>query len=677
MFFLNPLALIGLALLSLPVIIHLLARRRARVLDFPTLKFLRETPSFRLRPRRIRQPLLLALRVSALLLIVLALARPLVTLPAHSERTRLILLDASLSMRAPGRTRAAREEARSLINRLAVGERAAIIAFSSTAYVLAAATSDRERLLATVEAYEPQSGAADFGQGFAVAATLLERAPPSLVEIDLISDFQKSNLATLAAASSQLSARITTHAVGAPIERNAALSDEAIRKSESGLALSAAELISSTVGRSGARRSWMIDSSVAERPDISWRTEANGQMTGHVTTLTPDDFDKDDKRFFAFAPPREARALLIETDAETNLYLGAALEAAASRMSTAARPLLTRQRQLPSNAGELNSYALVALTLHGALGAGELRLLKEYAEGGGTVWLNLARDVDTAQLNALAATDDGRVLPFKSLTRLSGNPSFELIPADSAAPPLRSMTESAQRALRAVNVREGFAFDLRAGAHALMRWSNGEAAFVSARAGERGGLLHVLGTSTQSAASDLNRSPAFPSLVFSLLRAAEAAPEPLSYNLGEAVDLGLSPWADVSITGDAARLNKAHARDLSQRPLNVFSEAGIYRLETPQGVRFVALNVPGAESERALASAEEVQLLLKSAEPPASAGGKKWREAKEREGDAWRYFLAAAFLLLLAELFVRTRESGRHEAVEAINAQPQTTSNRE
>ena len=56
MLFLAPLTLIGLLLVALPVLIHLLARRRARKVDFPSLEFLRETPSFKLHPRRIRHP---------------------------------------------------------------------------------------------------------------------------------------------------------------------------------------------------------------------------------------------------------------------------------------------------------------------------------------------------------------------------------------------------------------------------------------------------------------------------------------------------------------------------------------------------------------------------------------------------------------------------------------------
>lgn len=667
MTFLSPLALIGLSLLALPVLIHLLARRRARRLDFPTLKYLRETQNFRLRPRRIRQPLLLALRLLALVLLVLGIARPLLTLRENSHPTRLILLDASLSMRAQGRAAAAREEARAIINKLGADERAAIISFSSDAVALTAITADRQELLAVVEKYEPQSGAADFSAGLGAANALLERvAPDAVVELDLISDFQQANLASLTNRSTSLPARVRTHAVGAAIGRNAFLLDEAVVKNESGLEISAAEIVSSVEGRSGARRAWVIAGGANELPDIGWHTEANGQLTGHIKALAPDDFDADDERFFALTPPRPARVLLIEADDESNLYVGAALEAAASSVDKTSS-LLIRQRQIPARAAELDAYALVALTLHGAMSADELRVLTDYAAAGGNVWLFLARDVDTAQLNALAATDDGRAIPFKSLTRLSSATPLNLVPADLIAPPLSGLTESALQALRAVNVREGYAFEARGGAETLMRWSNGPEAFVSTRTGD--GRFLVLGTSTESAASDVGRSPAFPALAYSILRSAAAPPERLSYDLGEAVELGLAPGSDVLITDNAAHQIKAQARSLMQQPLSIFRESGIYRLETEKGVRFVALNPPGAESERALATTVEAQRLFDGKGAVAPAGGNKWLESMEGSGNAWRYFLGAALLLLFGELFVRVRQREKQKAAATIDSQ--------
>ena len=70
---LAPALLAGLGLLIVPVLIHLTQRRRSEVTAFPSLMFLREIPFRATQRRRLRHPLLFALRCLALILIVLAL----------------------------------------------------------------------------------------------------------------------------------------------------------------------------------------------------------------------------------------------------------------------------------------------------------------------------------------------------------------------------------------------------------------------------------------------------------------------------------------------------------------------------------------------------------------------------------------------------------------------------
>ena len=102
--FLAPLFLVGLAALAIPVLIHLIQRERKRVVEFPSLMFLRKIPYQSVRRRRIRDWLLLAMRLAALALIVLAFARPffrrteLAAATQNGAREVVILLDISYSM---------------------------------------------------------------------------------------------------------------------------------------------------------------------------------------------------------------------------------------------------------------------------------------------------------------------------------------------------------------------------------------------------------------------------------------------------------------------------------------------------------------------------------------------------------------------------------------------------
>ncbi|HYY58625.1 MAG TPA: BatA domain-containing protein, partial [Pyrinomonadaceae bacterium] len=632
--FLAPLTLIGLALVSLPVLIHLLVRRRARRLDFPSLRFLRETPSFRLYPRHVRQPLLLALRIAALALIVMGLARPFISFNARGRHTRVILIDASLSMKARGRAEAAREQARAILNKLGPGESAAILAFSSEAFVLAEATNDRKRLADALGSYEPSGGATDYGLGIAAAAALLLESAPGTAEIDLISDFQESELAAqvseLTGATASTAARIVPYAVGAAPERNAFLSDATLsRNAQGGIELSATEIISEADGQSGARRAWAIDAVDGSRPEVQWHTEANGQITGVARTNAPDDFDADDRLFFAFEPPRENRALLVETGAEP--YLRAALEAAA--LDGGKRLALDRKSELPATAAELASYSLVVLTLHGAPREAEVRSLSEYASAGGTAWLLLARDIDTESWNALAATEQGSALPFVSLSRTNATEPFGFGAVDADAPALRTMGQSALAALRSTRVRAGFVLTPREGAVTLARWSDREPAFVSAKAGM--GSMLLLATSPEREASELGLSPALPALAYSILSAAgRARDEPISVTIGEPVRINAHADVDVTVTNADGHTTRVKARELSRRPFGVFREAGVYRLEFAGQQRFMAFNAAVPESARALATPEEIKNYLggKEGRPAAATAANNWREAAERRG---------------------------------------------
>src|SRR5437588_13086292 len=76
MAFLTPAFLIGLAALAVPILVHLIQRERKRVIEFPSLMFIRRIPYQSVRRRRIRHWFLLLMRAAAIALIVAAFARP-------------------------------------------------------------------------------------------------------------------------------------------------------------------------------------------------------------------------------------------------------------------------------------------------------------------------------------------------------------------------------------------------------------------------------------------------------------------------------------------------------------------------------------------------------------------------------------------------------------------------
>ena len=86
LFWTAPAALIGLALIALPIAVHLLARQRLRTLRYPSLRFLKQTELASIRRRTIEDVVLLACRVAIVAAAAMALAGPLLETPSRAAK---------------------------------------------------------------------------------------------------------------------------------------------------------------------------------------------------------------------------------------------------------------------------------------------------------------------------------------------------------------------------------------------------------------------------------------------------------------------------------------------------------------------------------------------------------------------------------------------------------------
>ena len=107
MTFLQPWLLIGLPLVALPVIIHLINQRRFQTIQWGAMMFLLAANRMARGYSRLRQWLIMAMRMAAIAGLVLAVSRPLASgwlgLAAGGQAdTTIILLDRSPSMQQRG-----------------------------------------------------------------------------------------------------------------------------------------------------------------------------------------------------------------------------------------------------------------------------------------------------------------------------------------------------------------------------------------------------------------------------------------------------------------------------------------------------------------------------------------------------------------------------------------------
>ncbi len=189
--FLSPLFLVGAAAAAIPIAIHLFYRRTEPVIDFAAMRYLRRAPVEHSRRRRLRELVLLALRVTALVLLALAFARPYLSdsVAAQSGTATLVMIDTSVSLSAPGRFDAARERARRAIADAPATHAVGLVAFAQAADLIAPVSQDRAGAIAALAQVTPTAGATRYRAALQGAADAFNGRSGRIV---MVTDLQQS-----------------------------------------------------------------------------------------------------------------------------------------------------------------------------------------------------------------------------------------------------------------------------------------------------------------------------------------------------------------------------------------------------------------------------------------------------------------------------------------------------
>jgi hypothetical protein len=159
----------GLALFLLPILIHLLRRRRIQTLRLPTFEFLLRTQRRIARRSQLKNWLLLALRISAVLLVTFLAARPLLSKQGFSIGSSwspihlVIVLDNSASMgfqTSKGtRFELAKRAAERLIRGLSSRDKVSLWATAEDKAESAPSILDKEAALSRLASIQPSDAA--------------------------------------------------------------------------------------------------------------------------------------------------------------------------------------------------------------------------------------------------------------------------------------------------------------------------------------------------------------------------------------------------------------------------------------------------------------------------------------------------------------------------------------
>jgi hypothetical protein len=191
--FLAPWFLGGLAVLGVPIFVHLLRRHVTTPRPVSSLMFFERGTQSSTRHRRLRYLVLFALRFALVLLIVLAFANPFVRRAAadSNARLQLIVLDNSFSMRTGTRFGDAKQQALASLAAKPHAQKAQIMALGGQLEALTQPIDDNTQLRAALESIQPGDGHANFGELGRALRTLTETVHGP-IDLHLFSDMQRT-----------------------------------------------------------------------------------------------------------------------------------------------------------------------------------------------------------------------------------------------------------------------------------------------------------------------------------------------------------------------------------------------------------------------------------------------------------------------------------------------------
>lgn len=567
--FVSPWLLWGLGLGAIPIVIHLLHRRRYREREWAAMRFLMEAARKHSRRIRLEQLLLMAVRILILVLAALALAEPYIesfgTLfktpqPVH----RIIVIDGSYSMAwrsgDSSSFERAREMARKVVSTAQSGDALNLVLMSGarSRAVIAEPTYQPGQVLRELSDLKVTDESASAISALETAAGLLLKAPQiKRTEIVFISDFQQVTWHPKAAARrtqierkmKQLAehARVMLLDVGQAGMSNTAVTgftvDEPFVVVGKNVTLNVTVRNNGPAPLASTLLALRIDDVpvTARRIDLPPHTDVHVRFTHRFATagehslearLQGDALDVDNHRLLSLPVRDQLHVLLVnggtagpsEHDAVRYLRTALAPVTKDENRPGAIRPVVIEDGELAS--ADLGRYDCVFLCNVGIFTDREAAILSAYVGSGGGLVFCLGDRVQADSYNRVLYRDGKGLLPARLGNQIG----------DARQPKTPYTFDASDLSHPIVNVFEGnrnagletvltFAYvktivPQEGRTRTVLDFNTGDAAILEQRYGQ--GRVILLATSVDSSWSTWPINPSFPPLVHELLKFAVA-----------------------------------------------------------------------------------------------------------------------------------------------------------
>lgn len=405
--FLAPWFLGGLAILGLPVYIHLLRQYKQTPIPFSSLMFFERRTQSSIKHRRLRYLLLFALRCLFIFLLVLAFSRPFIKSSAAassiSGKRVVIALDNSFSMRLDDHFARAKKDALDAAQALGEGDRGQVVTFGGAARLLTEMTGDKQALRAAIDGIEPGDDASSYSELSRVLRSTAETQKSDIVA-EVFTDLQKSSWpASFSDARLDPGTKLDIHSYADKAIPNFTVEnvDAPRRVYDTKKVRTLATIAGFNTPDATRTVTLVANGKTLESKQV--KVPANGRATAEFLTLdapygitkceiridSADAFPDDDHFLFAVERRDPKPALLVHANSDTSspLYIQTAL-------SAATEAAFTIDSQTPEQAAgaTLSKYAFVILSDPGPLPQRLEDAIDQYVQNGGSVLISIGKN---------------------------------------------------------------------------------------------------------------------------------------------------------------------------------------------------------------------------------------------------------------------------------------------
>lgn len=503
--FLSPLFLVAAIAAAIPILLHLFHRKTEIVIDFPAVKLLKRGPVQQHRRRRLRELVLLALRVAALVLLALSFARPYFAGSAAPDSAPLtvIAVDTSMSMTAPGQFDRARDAANRAVRDAPASHGVALISFNDAASVVVQPTTDRAAVAAAIAALVPGDNGTRYRTALARAGEMIGARDGRVV---IVSDLQQIGWESNDAGGLPDGVGVEVMNV-APPAGNLAITSAERRDGRIVASIQnyghtevKAPVTVTAAGKEVARRDVTLAALGAADVELDASLPQSGDA--EVRIDDPNGYQPDNARLVRLeSTPAVPVAIVVAdpTGAVGGLYVERALSVAGNGREFDVDVRDGREIGRLTEA-ELSKDAAIFLLGTRTLDRAGRDLIRNYLAQGGQVMLTMGPDVDPGTLSDVIGVDlTFAADPVKT-------PGATMIATDGRHPIFRPFL-SPSGALGDVQVEQHRRLNDQPGQTVLARFTGGDAALTEQSVGE--GRLIIFTSDLDNQWSRFPLSPAF------------------------------------------------------------------------------------------------------------------------------------------------------------------------